>query len=77
MIEAIHPVPRREFKYHIARIYIDNEYRIPVAYEAYSWPTEPMGEPVLEERFIYTNLKLNNGFTDMDFNAENPAIFKP
>jgi hypothetical protein len=77
MIEAIHPVPRREFKYHIARIYIDNEYRIPVAYEAYSWPTQPGGEPVLEERFIYTNLKLNNGFTDLDFSTENPEIFKP
>lgn len=77
MVEAKHPVPRREFKYHIARIYIDNEYRIPVAYEAYLWPTKPDGEPELEERFIYTNLKLNNGFTDQDFSPENPAIFKP
>ena len=77
LIESTHPVPRREFRYHKAKIYIDNELRIPVAYEAFLWPTKPGAEPPLEEQFIYTNVKLNNGFTDQDFNSENPAIFKP
>jgi hypothetical protein len=77
LIESTHPVPRREFRYHKAKIYIDNELRIPVAYEAFLWPSKPGGEPVLEEQFIYTNIKLNNGFTDQDFDPENPALFKP
>jgi hypothetical protein len=76
MIEATHPVPRKNFKYHKARIFIDHEHRLPVAYEAYSWPAVAGGEPILEERYIYTNLKLNNGFTDADFSTENPAMFK-
>ncbi|MGL4513522.1 MAG: DUF1571 domain-containing protein [Lacipirellulaceae bacterium] len=76
MIEATHPVPRKNFKFHKARIFIDHELRLPVAYEAYSWPEVVGGEPVLEERYIYTNLKLNNGFTDADFSTENPAMFK-
>jgi hypothetical protein len=76
MIEATHPVPRKNFKFHKARIFIDHEHRLPVAYEAYSWPAVAGGEPVLEERYIYTNLKLNNGFTDADFSTENPAMFK-
>lgn len=77
LIESTHPVPRREFRYHKAKIYIDNELRIPVAYEAFLWPAKQGGEPVLEEQFIYTNIKLNNGFTDQDFDPENPALFKP
>lgn len=77
MIESTHPVPRKNFRYHKARIYIDNELRLPVAYEAYSWPTEASGgKPVLEEKYIYMNLKLNNGFTDADFSKEGPGMFK-
>lgn len=76
MIEAIHPVERRNFRFHKAQIFIDNDLRMPVAYRAYSWPAQPGGAPVLEEQYVYTNVKLNNGFTDADFSPENPALFK-
>ncbi|MEO1495786.1 MAG: DUF1571 domain-containing protein [Planctomycetota bacterium] len=76
MIEAVHPVERRNFRFHKAQIFIDNELRMPVAYRAYSWPAQQGGEPVLEEQYVYTNVKINNGFTDADFSPENPAIFK-
>ncbi|TWT48627.1 DUF1571 domain-containing protein [Botrimarina hoheduenensis] len=76
MIEAIHPVPRKNFRFHKAQIFIDNEFRMPIAYRAYTWPTQPGGEPLLEEQYVYTNLKINNGFTDADFNPENPNIFR-
>lgn len=76
MIEAVHPVPRKEFKFHIARIYIDREYRVPVRFEAYSWPTEAGGKPVLEEQYVYTRLKFNNGYKPSDFSTNNPAYFK-
>lgn len=76
MIEAIHPVPRSNFRFHKAQIFIDNELRLPVAYRAYSWPTQQGGKPVLEEQYIYTDIQLNNGFTDADFSPENPAMFQ-
>lgn len=76
MIKAIHPKPRRNFRFHIARIFVDHELRIPTGYDAYSWPTEPGGKPELEESYFYTNVKLNPGFTDADFDPENPALFK-
>ncbi|MEQ8846420.1 DUF1571 domain-containing protein [Botrimarina sp.] len=76
MIEAVHPVPRSNFRFHKAQIFIDNELRLPVAYRAYSWPQEPGGKPVLEEQYIYTDIQLNNGFTDADFSPENPALFQ-
>ena len=71
-IQAIHPVPRKHFRYHIARIAIDDEMQIPVYYAAYLWPTKPGGKPVLDETYTYTKLKLNPGFTDKDFDRENP-----
>ncbi|MEM8864105.1 MAG: DUF1571 domain-containing protein [Planctomycetota bacterium] len=76
MIEATHPVPRRNFRYNIARIFIDNELRIPVAYSAYTWPAQPGGDPVLEEEYIYTDVKVNPGFSDADFDETNPNLFK-
>lgn len=76
MIEATHPVPRKNFRFNIARIFIDNELRIPVAYAAYLWPSVPGGEPELAEQYVYTDVKLNNGFTDADFDPENPNLFQ-
>lgn len=71
-IEVVHPVPRREFLFHLARIYVDSEHNLPTRYEAYEWPEEVGGKPVLTEEYTYLNLKFNNGFTDKDFDPENP-----
>ena len=71
-LQFMHPVPRREFRYHLARIYVDDEYNLPIRYEAYDWPKTPGGSPELTEEYTYMNLKLNNGFTDFDFDIRNP-----
>jgi hypothetical protein len=71
-MQFVHPVPRREFRFHVARVFVDNELNIPVRYEGYSWPKETGGSPVLEEEYTYLNVKLNNGFTDLDFDTKNP-----
>lgn len=72
-IEVIHPVPRRNFLYHLARIFVDKEYNLPIRYESYDWPKEKGGAPELLEEYTYLNLKLNNGFTDADFDVKNPS----
>lgn len=73
-IQVVHPVPRRNFLFNLARIYVDDELNLPVRYEAYDWPkaNDPDAEPVLIEEYTYYNVKLNNGFTDMDFSVDNP-----
>ena len=76
MIEVVHPTPRRNFRFHKAQIFIDNELRVPIRYASYLWPQNPGEEPPLEEAYTYLNLKVNNGFTDADFNPENPELFK-
>jgi hypothetical protein len=71
-IQVIHPVPRRNFMFHLARIYVDQQYNLPIRYEAYDWPKEQGAEPQLIEEYTYLDLKLNNGFTDADFDIRNP-----
>jgi hypothetical protein len=78
LVQIMHPVPRRNFLFHVARIFVDEELNLPIRYEAYDWPSEPGGQPVLMEQYTYVNLKLNNGFTDADFDIRNPQYgFKP
>jgi hypothetical protein len=71
-IEVIHPQPRRNFLFHIVRIFVDDELNLVIRYASYSWPKTPGGEPELLEEYSYLNLKLNNGFTDADFDIRNP-----
>jgi outer membrane lipoprotein-sorting protein len=71
-IEVVHPTPRRNFLFHLARIFVDDELNIPIRYESYDWPKEASGTPELIEEYTYLNLKLNNGFTDADFDIKNP-----
>ena len=71
MIEVIHPVPRRNFVFHLARIFVDKELNLPIRYESFDWPREPGGPPELMEEYTYLNLKLNNGYTDADFDIRN------
>ncbi|MEQ8210502.1 MAG: DUF1571 domain-containing protein [Lacipirellulaceae bacterium] len=78
LIEVTHPVPRpKTFRFHKAQVYIDNELKIPIRYAAYLWPEKPGEQPPLEEAYTYVNLKINNGFTDLDFSKDNPDYFKP
>jgi hypothetical protein len=80
MITITHPVQRKNFRAYISRIFLDNELRVPIHYDAYSWPDQPGQMPTvkeLEESYTYANLKLNTGLTAADFDDKNPNIFKP
>jgi hypothetical protein len=72
LLTVMHPVRRSGFIFHIARIFVDKELLVPLHYEAYDWPEKPGDSPPLLERYTYTNLKLNPGLTDADFDPNNP-----
>jgi hypothetical protein len=76
VIEVVHPTPRKNFRFHKAQVFIDNELRVPIRYAAYLWPQNPGEAPPLEEVYTYTDVKINNGFTDADFDPKNPNLFK-
>jgi hypothetical protein len=71
-IVVTHEKRPAEPRFHQVRIFIDDEHNVPIHYEAFDWPEQAGGEPQLMERYTYTKLKFNNGFTDWDFDPDNP-----
>jgi len=83
-IEVLHPKQEiavdgvtHRFDFHRAIIDIDLQWGIPIHYASYLWPEQPDGEPVLDEEFTYENLELNVGFSDEDFDPNNPSYDYP
>lgn len=72
LLKVTHPVPRDYFDFHVAQVFIDDEYQVPVRYAAYTWPTGGKKEPVLEEEYTYLKLQLNPGLQAIDFDYKNP-----
>ena len=71
VIQFVHPVRRDQYRYHVARIYVDEELDLPIRHESYDWPDEEGGKPKLLEEYTYLNLKLNVDLTDWDFDHRN------
>ncbi len=72
MIQVMHPDKRAPYDFYVAQIFIDDELQVPVRYVSYDWP-EAAGDPAkLIEEYTYLNVKLNNGFKDIDFDVNNP-----
>lgn len=72
-IQVKFPIRREHSLFHIARIFIDDEQRMPVRFASYSWPQESGQRPILMEEYTYMNVKLNVGLTDRDFSRDNPT----
>jgi uncharacterized protein DUF1571 len=73
IIEVTHPVPRRNFLFYKALIYLDDQLMVPIRYEAYGWPKAPGAPPELDEEYTYLDLKINLGLTDADFDPRSPT----
>ncbi|MEK6247479.1 MAG: DUF1571 domain-containing protein [Planctomycetales bacterium] len=71
VIHATHPEPRKHFRYHVARVFVDDELQMPVRFEAYLWPKSSGGRPVVVEQYTYLNIELRDDLTDKDFQPEN------
>lgn len=71
LIQVSHPERREGLPYQFARIFIDDELRLPVRYSAYDWPKEEGEEPQLIEEYTYMRIKANVGLTDWDFDHRN------
>jgi hypothetical protein len=76
-VDVIHPVPRMSFQFHRLRVFIDEQLKLPIRYEQYDWPQQPGGPPELVEECNFMNLRINNGFSDADFDPRNPRYSFP
>lgn len=71
-IQVVHPQPRREFRFYLCRLYVDNQWNLPVRCETYDWPKRQGEPPQLVEEYTYAGLRLNAGLGDADFDRRNP-----
>jgi hypothetical protein len=55
---------------YIARIYLDKQFKFPTRVEIYEMPKGDK-PPQLVEEYTYLDLKINNGYTDADFDPKN------
>ncbi|REJ68064.1 MAG: DUF1571 domain-containing protein [Planctomycetota bacterium] len=72
MIEVVHPRRVDGLRFHMARIFVDEAWQVPVRYAAYTWPREGEKTPRLMEEYTYFDLEMNVGLSERDFDAENP-----
>jgi hypothetical protein len=77
MLQVVHAEKKHPYDFHVARVFIDDELQLPIRYAAYSWPATPGGQPILEEEYTYTDIKVNVGLTDADFNPHNAQYNYP
>lgn len=77
VIESSHPQPRKEFKFSMTRLYIEKQSNLPVRVEQFGFMNPGDKEPPRMEEYTYTNLKVNPGLTDKDFDPKNPAYAFP
>jgi hypothetical protein len=76
LLEMTHPIRGNPFRFYKTEFFVDNQLHIPIRFASYSWPEKPGESAPLEESYTYLKLKINNRFTDQDFDQGNPAIFK-
>ncbi|MCE9527740.1 MAG: DUF1571 domain-containing protein [Planctomycetales bacterium] len=73
ILQISHPTDIGGFEFKLAQIFIDDEYNFPVRYIAYGWPVKGQKGDVILEEYNYTNIELNVGLTDSDFEPSNPS----
>jgi len=72
-IEVVHPTPGDDVRFHRTRLYLDDQSKLPLRFEAYRWPKSPGEKPPLVEEYTYRQLRVNVGFTEQDFDPDNPS----
>lgn len=71
-IEVVHPIERDHFRFYKAMVFVDDEDKLPVGYASFYWPRKPGEKPRLLEEYVFTDIQLNVGLTDEDFDRDNP-----
>lgn len=71
VIESFHPHPRRDFRFHVTRVFIEKSTGFPIRIENYGFPTAANPAPPLSEEYTYSNVKVNVGLKDTHFDRGN------
>lgn len=67
VIRTTHPTRRRQFKFHMTQLYLDDQTLFPVRVEQFDWPQQA-GTPAPQvELYMYSKVNTNLGLSDQDF----------
>ena len=69
--QVTHPVQRPYFEKYVSRLFIDDETHLPIRYVTFGWPERKGVQPPIIEEYTYRNVKVNPGFTEVDFDPKN------
>ncbi len=73
VIESSHPQPRRQFPFHMTRLWIDEKSGLAVRVQQFGFPKKKDAKAPLMEDYTFTSIKPDVRLTDRDFDKENPS----
>lgn len=73
VIESSHPQPRKQFKFHMTRLWIDEKSGLAVRVQQFGFPKKKDAKPPIIEDYSYTGIKPEVRLTDRDFDTNNPG----
>jgi len=71
LLEVTYPVHEPKIWGYLARVFMDKEWKFPIRVEVFELPEERAKGLQLVEEYTYLDLKLNNGYSDADFDRKN------
>ncbi len=73
VIESSHPQPRKQFKFHMTRVWIDEKSGLPVRVQQFGFPAKSGAKPPVLEDYTFSDIKAEVRLTDRDFDTKNPS----
>ena len=73
VIESSHPQPRKQFKFHMTRVWIEEKTGLPVRVQQFGFPVKSGAKPPVMEDYTFSNIKGEVRLTDRDFDTKNPS----
>jgi hypothetical protein len=73
VIESSHPQPRRQFKFHMTRLWIDEKSGLAVRVQQFGFPKKKDVKPPMLEDYAFTSIKPEVRLSDRDFDVNNPS----
>ena len=70
--ESSHPQPRKQFKFKVTRLWIDEATGFPVRIQQFGFPKRGGAEDPVVEDYMFTKIQTDVKLTDADFDSNNP-----
>ena len=73
VIESTHPQPRKQFKFHMTRMWIDEKTGLAVRVQQFGFSKKKDAKPPVIEDYTFSAIKPEVRLTDRDFDTDNPS----